>query len=153
MIMDFVIRLLVVDLLENSFIILLALLFMKKHINFKKTIPTIAVVTLISQFLYINDDAFIVDRLILFASMCIFLVIFKNIKLNEVFKLIKSIFLAMGVMVIIQSIALLPFILFLELDMTLVRTDIIKLAALSVPTRLMEWSALYLYYLKRGVKK
>jgi len=100
---------------------------------------------------YINDNSFIIDRLILFTSICMFLVIFRNIRLHEVFNLTKSILLAMGAMIIIESVTVLPFILFLELDMSLVRDNIFILLILSLPTRIIESMAIILYYNRRKV--
>lgn len=125
---------------------------MKKKLEYRKVLPVIIITTFISQFLYISNDAFVLDRMILFISIVTTMLIFRNIDFRELIKVVKSIALTMGVMVIIQSIALLPFILFLELDMNIVKENVISLVALSIPTRMMEWMAVYLYYIKRGIK-
>ncbi len=151
-VIDFLLRLVFIDLSENAFIIILSLIVMKKKLEYRKVLPVIIITTFISQFLYISNDAFVLDRMILFISIVTTMLIFRNIDFRELIKVVKSIALTMGVMVIIQSIALLPFILFLELDMNIVKENVISLVALSIPTRMMEWMAVYLYYIKRGIK-
>ena len=154
-VIEFLLRFVFIDLVENSVLIMFALLFMNKVFEVKKITIVLLATTLFVQFVYPVDETimqYIANRMIVFAFIDMMVLIVYKLKLNKFLYIFKYILLSMCVTIVLEGLSVLPFVYFLDLDMDVVSSNIYTLLILSFPTRMIEYLALNLYYNRRKNK-
>jgi hypothetical protein len=128
---------------------------MRKQVNIKGFVVMVVLTSIFVQFVYPAQETileYIINRLLVFSFIDITILIYYKLKLKDFLSTFKYIVLSMCVTIILESASILPFVYFLDLDMNVVRSSIYTLLVLSFPTRMIEYSALYLYYDRRKKK-
>ena len=135
--------------IETGFLVIMTSILMKEDVDFTKLVPTIIILSVISQVILNLEQGGILNRVLYLMFLSLYIINRNRYSFKEMLSYLKCLLSSTLIMMVCEALGFIPFLFILGDEMQTLSSNIFILIALSIPTRMFEYIVLYVFYLRK----